>query len=228
MPRVNLDTTIWEYQNFVKVVYGKPNDLHYDLSDMLNNIQRFAMRALKGVRKGDSEKTRTNLMISLSWFMSTMNRFHINLEEVVWKRFPYLCSYCGTKPCSCKSVKGERRTDIVVDDSLKPHTLEHFQNMFKKIYPPEFRTLEHAAVHLAEEIGEFSEAMLTYRGEHREDHRINISMEAADVFSCFMGIFNSLNSNLAQELFKKFPDGCHECRKTPCECDFSFVMRYNS
>jgi len=228
MYSMKADSTIRDYQEFVRHVYGKPNDLHYDIGDMLSNVQRFAMRALKGIRKGDSNKTRKNLLISFSWFMSTLNRMHIDLEDVLWKRFPYRCSYCGNSPCSCKDIKGERIQNIKRDDSRRPHTLKGFQRMFEEVYPSASRTLEHAGVHLAEEIGEFSEAILAYRGEHDEDHYKNIAIEAADMISCFIGVFNSLGINMADEISKMFSENCHECRKAPCECGFSSVVRYNS
>jgi NTP pyrophosphatase (non-canonical NTP hydrolase) len=222
------ETSISEYQDFVRKVYGKPNDLHYDLHDMLNNVHRFAMRGLKGIRKSDKEKTRINIIISMSWFMSTLNRLHINLEDAVWRRFPFLCSYCASCPCSCKEIKTDERKNVPVDDSKKPASLEGFQRMFEEIYPPESRTLDYAGVHLAEEIGEFSEALLAYRGEHKSEYLENIYLEAADAFSCFVGVFNSLKLNLAQELSGMFAENCHQCKKAPCECTFSSVMSYKS
>jgi len=228
MPSVKADTTIGQYQEFTQAVYGRPNDLHWDLPDMLSNIERFAMRALKGIRKGDREKTRLNLIISMSWFMSTLNRLHIDLEQEVWNRFPYLCSYCASSPCSCKEEKVQARRPAPVDESRKPATLEEFQAMFEAVYPPESRTLDHAGVHLAEELGEFSEALLAYRGGHQEEQLKAIVTEAADVFSCFMGVFNSLGLRLAKELSETFVENCHECRKAPCECDFNFVVGYKS
>ncbi len=61
MASIRPDTTIGELHDFVRHVYGKPNDLHFDIHDMLNNVQRFAMRCLKGIRKGDREKTKRNI-----------------------------------------------------------------------------------------------------------------------------------------------------------------------
>ena len=222
------DASIRECQDFVRKVYGKPNDMHYDLHDMLNNVQRFAMRGLKGIRKSDAEKTRANLLISLSWLVSTMNRLHIDIEDVLWRRFPYLCSYCANCPCSCKEEKGTLRKEVPVDDSKRPASLEGFQRMFEKIYPPESRTLDHAGVHLAEEIGEFSEALLAYRGEHKEEYFENVLSEASDLFSHYLCVFNSLGMSIAEELSKTFKENCHQCKKAPCECSFSAVMNYRS
>ncbi len=226
MASIKLTTTIREYQGFVKEVYGLPNDRHFSLGDMLTNIQRFVMKGLKGIRKRDEEKTKLNLLIALSWFISVMNRLHIDIEEEIWKRFPYLCSYCASLPCSCLETHPQERQKTVIDETKRPKTLEEFQTMFKKIYPPERRTLEHAGVHLAEELGEFSETILLYYGQHQDKDFERITLEAADLFSCFMGVFNSIVVNVTEELARMFSENCHVCKKAPCECDFAYIMNF--
>lgn len=226
MASVTKGVTIKEFQSFVREVYALPNDRHFELAEMLNNIQRFAMRGLKGIRKGDTERTKKNLMISLSWFISTLNRLHIDLEEEIWQRFPYICSYCGSLPCACKSKKVKKRIEIRPDHTKRPKTLEEFQQMFKEIYPPSTRLLDHAGVHLAEEIGEFSEALIAYRGERKAEDFKKVLFEAADCFSCLAGIFNSMEVSLADELVERFSNGCHECHQAPCTCSYNHVKEY--
>lgn len=228
MASVKQNTTINEYQKFVQEVYGLPNDRFFSSWDMLTNIERFGTRGLKGIRKGNNDKTKINLLISFSWLTSMMNQFHIDFENEVWKRFPYLCSYCASCSCSCKKNKVEKRQKVFIDANKRPKTLEDFQNMFNKIYPPETRTLEHAGIHLAEEIGEFAEAILTYRGGHKEEDFNNIPLEAADLFSCFMGVFNSIGENMAKELSIIFFNNCHMCKNAPCTCSFETIAEFNS
>ncbi len=226
MASVKKDTTITEYQDFVQEVYGLNNDRYFNTEGMLTQIQRFAMQALKGIRKNDREKTKLNLIISISWFTSLMNQLHIKLEEEIWQRFPYLCSYCATLSCSCAVTHPAERKETVKDESKRPKTLAEFQIMFEKIYPAESRTLEHAGVHLAEELGEFSEAILLYRGQHQDKDFERITFEAADLFSCFMGVFNSIKANYAEELALLFSENCHVCKKAPCECTFEYIMGF--
>ena len=228
MAGVGNGSTIRQYQDFVRDVYGRSNDLHFDLSDMMSNIERFAMCGLKGIRKKNDSKTRLNLLISISWFMSTMNRLHIDIESEIWRRFPYVCSYCTSCPCSCAETRPDERKAVSGEGKARPLTIKDFQSMFERIYPPERRTLDHAGVHLAEEIGEFSEAILAYRGEHRNELLRNVFLEAADVFSCYIGVFNSLGMSMADEISLMFSENCHECRKSPCECDFDTILNYSS
>jgi len=228
MASVKPNTTINEYQNFVKEVYGLPNDRYFSVWDMVTNMERFTMRGLKGIRKNDKEKTKINLLIAISWFTSMMNQLHINIENEAWKRFPYLCSYCGSCPCSCKEKKIEKRQKVFIDENKRPKTFKDFQNMFSEIYPPQNRTIEHAGVHLAEEIGEFSEAILTYRGERKNEDFKKIALEVADLFSCFMGVFNSLETDVAKELSIMFSNNCHVCKNAPCTCNFVDITGFES
>ena len=228
MPKININSSLSNYQSFIKEVYSLPNDRYFNAEDMLANIERFVMRALKGIRKNDSQKTKNNLLIAQSWFMSLMNQFHIDIESAVWQRFPYVCSYCGKLPCECKSKKVKKRQKITINNKLRPKTLQDLQTMFEKIYPLKSRTIEQAGIHLAEEMGELAESCLSFRGSHNNKIFDQIPLESADLFSCFMGVFNSLNLNIATELSKMFKNNCHVCKKSPCECSFNNIMNYRS
>ncbi len=228
MASIKQNTSIQEYQNFVQQVYGISNDRYFDTGDMLTNIQRFTMRGIKGIRKGNKAKVKLNLLIAQSWFMSLMNRLHIDIQENIWKRFPYLCSYCAHCPCVCKIEKVKTRKKIVPNNKKQPKTFADFQEMFKAIYPSSTRTLEHAGIHLAEELGELSEAVLKYQGVRDKDDFNKIMFEAADFFSCLMGVFNSIDVSAAKELSKLFVQNCHACKKIPCECSFTFITNFES
>jgi NTP pyrophosphatase (non-canonical NTP hydrolase) len=228
MPSLHPASRIKEYQDFINRVYGLQNDRYFSMWDMMSNIERFTMRGLKGIRKGDREKTKINLVIALSWFMSVMNRLHIDLEEEVWKRFPFICSYCASSPCNCKKEKIETRQKLTIDESRRPRSIREFQLMFEQIYPHDLRTIEHAGVHLAEELGEFSEAFFTHESRHGSEDFDKIMIEAADFFSCIVGVFNSIGLDLANELSLIFGNNCHVCKKAPCECNFSSIVEFRS
>jgi NTP pyrophosphatase (non-canonical NTP hydrolase) len=219
--------TMLEFQKTVQRIYGVPNDRQYSIWDLASNCERFAMRALKGIRKKDREKLRKNLLISMSWFVSIMNRMHIDLEDAVWRRFPHACSYCGKKPCACNETKPEKRMHIEPLGN-KPISIGDIQNMFREIYPPSTRTLEHAGIHMAEEMGEFSEAMHKFFGEHKEEHFKELASEAADFISCIMSVANSADIDVNSGLEEMFSNNCHICHNAPCICNFSFVSGFRS
>ncbi|OGI87024.1 hypothetical protein A2995_00440 [Candidatus Nomurabacteria bacterium RIFCSPLOWO2_01_FULL_33_24] len=223
MLKFDENQSLSQFQDFVNKIYGLPDDRLYSIWDLLTQQQRFAMRALKGIRKGDKEKLKTNLLISFSWLMAIANRLHIDLEEEVWRRFPAMCSYCGSSSCFCKKIKPSERQKVKIDSSLKPQNLIQSQKMFSVIYPPEGRTLAEAGVHLAEEMGEVSEAIHNFLGQHIQKQFDEIKLEMADYVSCVMGIANSAEINVARELSKIFYENCHICHKLPCACNFNSV-----
>lgn len=213
----------------MKKTYSVPDDRFYSLGDLLINQERFAMRALKGIRKNDKTRLKNNLAIAFSWMMTIGNRLHVDIEKVTYLRFPYSCSYCRKVPCRCKKNSKEiRKAEVRKNKYQKPLTLADFQGMFEIIYPSEKRTLADAGIHLAEEIGELSEAVLCYFGEHKKSQFEKIEMEIADYISCVFGIANSAKIKMSDELEKIFRHGCQVCHKVPYGCNFSFVGKYKS
>ena len=216
------------FQAFINDIYGLPDDRMFSIFDLLSNMERFTMRAIKGIRKGDPEKTRINLLISFSWCMAIANRLHIDLESIIWERFPDACSYCGSEPCACKSTKNTERVSLNPDPDKKPISLSAFQDMFERIYPSADRTLNSAGVHLAEETGEVCEAISVFLGEHKPDQFKAIAEELADYTSCLFGVANSLPFSLADTLAEHYTDNCHACHNAPCTCGFSYIAKFDS
>lgn len=186
------------------------------------------MRAIKGVRKGNIEKIKYNLLVSFSWLMAICNRLHIDIEDEIWKRFPMLCSYCGKKPCVCKAIKANKRVRIRIDNSLRPHALSAFQKMFNEVYPASSRSLADAGVHLAEEMGEVSEAIHNFSGQHLQKQFDEVKLEISDFVSCIFGVANSAGIEVSKELSEMYIDNCHVCHKAPCVCTFSEVVKLKS
>lgn len=222
------DGSLADFQRFIQEVYGLPDDRLFSVSDLISNQERFTMRALKGIRKGDFKKLKLNLMVATSWLMALANRFHIDLENIVWNRFPMICSYCGQKPCACKKIKPSKRIKITRYEFQRPHTISGFQKMFASIYPPHTRTLSEGGVHLAEEVGELSEAVHHFLGEHKNTTFQEIADEMADFISCVFGVANSASIDIAKELSKMYRNNCHVCHESPCTCSFSLVAKFKS
>jgi len=228
MVKFSIGGSLREFQDIIGRIYGVPDDRLYSIWDLLSNQERFTMRALKGIRKGDKKKLNANLMISFSWLMALANRLHIGVDDAVWHRFPMLCSYCGRRPCICRKIHPGRRVPVIRKHSLRPHRLADFQKMFSTIYPPQSRTLAHAGVHLAEEMGEVSEVIHGYLGEHKHKQFEGVKNEVADFISCTFGVASSAKINVARELAKMYYRNCHVCHKAPCACTFSSVARFAS
>ncbi|MBI2013746.1 MAG: hypothetical protein HYS87_02895 [Candidatus Colwellbacteria bacterium] len=223
MPKFPKNGSLADFQRFIHKVYAMPDARLYSLEDLLTHQQRFAMRAIKGIRKGKKIKIEFNLIIALAWLMAIANRLYVDLETRVWERFPNLCSYCGERTCVCKVMKVKKRIKIKPRRSQKPKSVAEFQAMFENIYPSNTRTLDHAGIHMAEEVGEISEAVHNFMGEHKGAQFSDIEFEMADLVSCIMGVANSAHIDIASTLSKMFSNGCHVCHKAPCTCRFSEV-----
>jgi NTP pyrophosphatase (non-canonical NTP hydrolase) len=214
--------SFYELQRAITLIYGLPNDRWFDLSDMLTNVHRFSMRGVKAVRKDDLVSANTNLTIALSWFTSTANRLNLDLHAATWSRFQYRCWYCHSCPCSCN-----RSEDKQARNRGCPRSIAGYQVMFARIYPPSRRTEAEAAAHMAEELGEFSEAVMMYRTRHTAADLDRVTLEAADFISCLLGVYNSLGLSAQDALIGMFGDNCHECHSAPCRCEFDFVLDYH-
>lgn len=226
MASINENSSPNELQEFINLVYFLPNDKNFELVEMLFNVQRAVNHGLKAIRQGNLEKTKTNIALSLSWFTSMMIRLHIDVEDAIWQRYPYLCCFCGNLPCTCAPNAVDAKKKIPVDNSKRPRAIKEFQEMFRRIYPPSVRNTEIAGVHLAEELGELTEALGKFRAEKNESDFENVKKEAGDYWANVFGVFNSLDAELAKELSKHFYENCHTCHKAPCECTYQFVRRY--
>lgn len=219
--------SIADYQQLMHELYDLPGDRNFSMSDILAQQQRFTMRALKGIRKGDPRQLQLNLLDAFSWSMTVVNRMHFNIEDVIWRRFPYLCSYCAACPCTCKIQKLDHRLQLTMDETKRPRTLRGFQQMFNEIYPANGRTLADAGVHWAEETGEMSEAIHTYLHEHRPEQLKNIAKEVADFVSCIFGVANSSGIDVAKGLAKLFYKNCLACHNLPCTCSVEYINKFD-
>lgn len=220
--------SISDLQKINTEIYGVPDDRFFSMPDLLSNQIRFTMRALKGIRQNNFKKVKLNTAIAFSWLLAITARLHIDMEKVLWRRFPFACSYCGICPCKCKKRKPSKRKVVKLRKSIRPQSLDDFQQMFAKIYPSSSRTTEAAAIHLAEEMGELSEATNTYFAEHHQKQFLVIQNEVADYISCLFSMANSTNINLAGDLSRMYQRNCHICHRAPCICSFTFVSNFKS
>lgn len=219
---INTDSALSAFQELNARIYLKQNDRSYANENMVSRLHRYVTRILKDVRKERTGgRSIYNLGMAFSWVLALANRFHIDLAIETFKRFPYVCPYCQTAPCSCKSHRQPERS-MVATNRVMPDSLREFQKMFGAIY---VNTLKDAAMHLAEEAGEFDEAVEHYAGLHSAKLFDNVVTELVDVSTNIFAVANCLDIDLADELVRQFVHGCPECRQIPCQCGFIVQSR---
>lgn len=223
MARFRHDGSIADFQRLIEELYRTPDDQLFSLFQLISVQARFTMRVVKGIRKDDKEMVRRNLLLAFSWLMTVANRMHIDVSTAMWKRFPGVCSYCGEAPCACKTHKVTRRVKIKEELGRKPRTLIAAQEKIGEIYPPSSRTLAHAGIHLAEEMGEVSESVYRYYANPTDKQCEAVKTELADYSSVIFNVANSAGINMGEELSKLYHNNCYDCHTCPCTCDLSHI-----
>lgn len=224
MAKFSKDDSIADLQKFLDDVYGKSDDQHFSLFELVGQQERFSMRILKDIRKRDHEALSSDIITALSWGLEVANRLHIDVGDVLWQRFPGVCSYCGKRPCSCTTRHLTSRAHISPAAGMKkPRSLAKAQEDLEAIYPSAARTIESAGMLLAEEVGEFSEAIHQYYLSHKEPELAKVKIELADFVSCLFDVANSAHLQLAEILARDYAKNCNHCHNIPCTCDFKKV-----
>lgn len=187
----------------------------------------------------DRQKKREGLSIedalckALGWYFPLLAKFKVSsVEELIFRKYPYVCPYCRSAPHSdinCKTVRGTAST--VDHDAVKsqyeanrtrcPRGLNAWQTMFQDIYPRTVATSQ-SCVGLLEELGEMAEAVRVF-----DRYPKYFAGEAADVFSYLMGIANEHSIRCAMnnqtfdfegEFVARYPGLCVQCGYQVCVC----------
>ena len=207
-----------EFQEFNNGLYEIVDDRNYGITDLLSYLLRHATHILKAVRKAEHESTVYHLCMAFSWALAIANRLHIDVSREMWNRFPGVCPYCTAAPCCCKQRASERRLADASPKTEAPASLPAWQEMFSDIYPN--NSTQDSAMHLAEEVGELSEAIRNYLATHREDLFDKNVEELVDVIANLFGIATCLGYDLGAESARYFKSGCPKCNHAPCGCGY--------
>lgn len=70
-------------------IYSIPDDRLLDIEEFFYYQEKYILRYLEARSKNKKEELSLNLIITLSWFFALVNRFHVNLEEDLKKRYSY-------------------------------------------------------------------------------------------------------------------------------------------
>lgn len=170
---------------------------------------------------------------AIAWWFTVCGKLGIiSVSDLLWRKFPARCPYCQKEEHDAAKCKREdaRRPDWPELERLgkgkvKPKSLGEWQRMFRTIYKqpvkPDFET---ALARLAEELGEFAEAIRVFPFAPGY-----VLSEAADVFAWLMNIQNNIDyrngtdephfGDYLEELYcSAYPDYCIECRRERCIC----------
>lgn len=57
----------------------------------------------RAVRRGDVATMGEEMADIVAWVMSLANILGLDMEELLAKKYPGRCSYCGNNPCTCET-----------------------------------------------------------------------------------------------------------------------------
>lgn len=197
-------------------IYSQPNDQLYDLDDLFYYHQKWLLRYIDSRKKGRKESVLKNLLISVAWFSSIVNRFHLDIEKNIRKRYPYKCPFCLEIPCNCEKFTERKAQKTGRPTSRMPNSLSDWQMVIRKIYPTDqllFKNLE-----IIRSQDNLHQYFRLFRRQSGKRHIRDLENATTDYFVELLKIFNFFEKDLGAEYFKMFSHGCYVCYKTPCEC----------
>lgn len=210
--------SLLDLQKAILDVYGVPDDQLYTIDDLLYYGQKFALMAIKNLESENKGKAAENLIISFAWFLALMNRYHFDLEKIVWRRYSFKCPFCLEIPCNCQEKEGEKAKKTGRPSSRKPKTIRDWQKMVAKIYPDE--KIKELLMIFLRKNDDLSYSFRLFLREKQMKYFKEIENKSADYFILFLRVFNSLNIDLNNSFLKMFEKGCHVCHKIPCQCNY--------
>ena len=230
------DLRLDDLYKMVAHIYSEQNLARTGSATFCHFAEVCGMLTIHDRRKKREDITVTDALCkALGWYFPLLAKHRVrSVEDLIYRKFPYVCPYCRLAPhedAKCKVVMGTKRT---VDHtelqkfykenaSKKPVTLNAWQKMFQEIYPRSAEDRGRSTIGLLEELGELAESIRVF-----EKYPKYFAGEAADIFSYLMGIANEHAIRMAQEededfsfedeFLKRYPGLCVQCGSRVCSC----------
>lgn len=226
---VMLDGIYGGSQNYAKTPY----EIHAHLTEVCGV---FAKHLFK---RQDEQEARQFLPKIFAWSAALLRKMRpgrVELEDIIFRKFPNACSYCLKKPCSC--WQGEKpsldeqqlRKLYYLEGSTQRRSANDFQRMFRDVYSESWGILKKTQagelrrpvfIRLVEEIAELCESI---RFHHLYPE--NFENELADFLAWWFALVSTFPAStssteilLAEDcLWRAYPGQCPDCQMVPCLC----------
>ncbi|HMT08642.1 MAG TPA: CHAT domain-containing protein [Pyrinomonadaceae bacterium] len=232
MERIPLD----DLYRMVAAIYSEQNALRSTAATYAHFVEICGMLTIHDRnKKKEGVSVEDALCKALGWYFPLLAKMRVkSVEDLVFRKYPYVCPYCRKAPhddYNCKLVRGTESTvnhEAVRDfynrnREMRPKSLNGWQTMFQKIYPRSAEDRGRSTLGLFEELGEIGEAIRVF-----DRYPKYFAGEAADVFSYIMGIANEHSVRVAQdhdrsfsledEFLRRYPGLCKQCGFRVCIC----------
>lgn len=207
-----------DLQKITLIIYGIPDDQLYTVEDILYYGQKFALMADKFLESKNKKEAMENFTISLAWFLALMNRYHFELEKIVWKRYSFKCPFCLEIPCICEDNEMSIAKKTGRPSSRRPKTIFSWQEMVKKIYPNE--NINDLLMRFLRKNDDLSYSFRLFLKEKQMKYFKEIETKSSDYFILFLRLFNAIDFDLNKKFYSMFNRGCYVCHRVPCVCNY--------
>jgi len=210
------------FREMNEYIYGEKNKA-YTTERLVARLVVETTKLLKIVRKDYRGEFGSKLADIVSWHSALTNRLDLNVQEILWKKYPGVCSYClKPKDCMCGIEHPPEIEDkdfllrkFWLDrDGREPKTFVEHQALHGTLYSwqhkKEFPIV--VAAHIVEEAGEVSEAFSHQRSD-------DVAEEMADVLGWVFTLANRVEIDLADTIWEFYPYACRVCHEAPCSCE---------
>jgi cytochrome c1 len=208
-----METTIKGILNRINEIYGSQDDRLYETEDIIYYHQKFLLRLFEKKKENDREGMKECLAVATAWFTALLNRFHVDLEYNLAKRYSYKCPFCLEMPCVCSGEVASQKTGR--PGSRKPENLDEWQALIAKIYPGKAENLDFDLLLKQDKLHHL---FRHFRKKMGKTLVKDIEASCADYFVSILRVFNSLDLSAAKTFTKFYADGCYVCHETPCQC----------
>lgn len=203
-------STTWIFAHLVEVIGG--------------------LSSLASERKKPGVKVADYVAKTLGWWFALCASVGVkSVEELIWAKFPGICSYCHRRPhatVECDKKKALQRNPewarlVELGEAKdRPRTFDGWKNEFGEIYPlSQSEKYDSVFARLAEELGELAECVRVI-----DVAPASFISEAADVFAWLMHLVNlyeykeGTELNLGRLLWNIYADRCPDCKYPVCAC----------
>lgn len=233
------ETTTEHCQQVIARVY--PNE-DVSIDYMLNHLRTKCADVTYQISVGaKGDAVDLNVTHGLSWIFAICNKLGISFGKAFLMRFPGVCSYCLSAPCTCSatsrhaiSTRGIPLSQEEYEYDLEQFRTSHLKSEFApdlrwirqkvlKIYPANAILLQVApdfvGRRLHEELAELHRVYSRYCRKLKPVEAIGA--ELADVAAWLLSCWDVMKQqkSLDAEFMRRFAAGCPSCGAAVCRCE---------
>lgn len=99
--RKRMPKSLREWQSMFKRIYGNINRLESKKRLWFHFMEEIG-EISKALRHGNKEELEAECADALAWLLPFCTKLELDIDELVWKRFPWECDVCHKQKCECE------------------------------------------------------------------------------------------------------------------------------